>query len=432
MSIAKKSLIDYFAQNAGLVITFVAGILVARFFGKVGLGEYSLILLANLLLLLFSNMGIEISTRVFAGKNKDKVTEIHTAAVFVIVCISIITAIVLFFFHDWLRVNYFKNISLKLLALAAFLLPFCLYQLVWQGIMVGMGEIILYARFFMWNRIAQGGAVIILIAFTYPKIEWLIYIWVAIQLITFILSVIVIVRKYKLFGPLKFDWIKGMLSFGWIVHIGNIAANLIHKYIYLIISQNLGPGGVGLYSRAATFSDKITIIAGSLERATYEPATRADKNYAPLLIQKVFRYNLYVNFLGSVAMYIFGSVCIRMLLQEEFLESLYPLKFLLLSVVFMSCSRIIAIYFTAHLKKPVIPGIINWVVLPVSLVITTYFTKRWGLKGASIAIASIYFIHSLLFLAVFFIMNRRIIKFSDFFLFRIDDYHNIKKIILKR
>ena len=431
MGIAKKSIIDYFAQNAALVITFIAGILLSRFFGKEGYGEYSLILLANLMLVLFTNLGVEISTRVFSGKNRERIPGIHTASVLLILLISVLIGIVLFFFHEPLRERYFSDVRPSLLLLAVILVPFSLYQLVWQGIMVGLGEIAMYARFFMWNRIAHGGAVIVLIAFFFPSMELIVYIWFGIQIATFIISVIVLARKHRLIGKLDSKWLKELLKFGWVVHMGNIAANLIHKYNFLIISNLLGKGGVGLYSRAATFSDKITLIAGSLERATYEPAARADKDYAPILIQKVFRYNLYVNIAGAVAMYIFGSLCIHLLLQEEFLESLFPLKFLLVSVIFMSCSRILAVYFTAHLKKPHIPGIINWIVLPVSLTLCYLYTYAWGLKGASIAIACAYFFHAFLFFMRFVKRNPQV-GIARFFLFEKDDWRNIKNILFRK
>jgi len=431
MSIARKSVIDYFAQNAAMIVTFVAGILLARFFGPAGFGEYNLIMLANLMIVLFTNMGIEISTRVFAGKEPDKVAQIHTASVLIIAVVTIYVAILLFFSQDVLCFYYFRGVRKDLLLLAALLLPFSLYQLVWEGIIVGLGEIALNARYFMWNRIAQGAIVIILIAFSFPSMEILIYAWIVIQIITFFVSVYVMARKYRLFAPLDSLIVHKLLRFGWVVFIGNMASNLLQKYNFLIISNILGTGGVGLYSRASTFSDKLTFISGSLERATYQPAAVADEQYAPLLIQKVFRYNLYVNILAAILLYIFGSLCIHLLLQEAFLASLFPLKFLLLSVVFMSCSRILAVYFTAHLNKPHIPGIINWVVLPFSLLICYFFTKTWTLKGASVAIAIIYFLHALVFFGVFVVKNPGL-KISDFFLFRSDDVQNIKKILLKK
>jgi len=429
MGIARKSLIDYFSQNAAMVVTFVAGILLSRFLGVAGFGEYSLIMLANVMLTLFTNMGIEISTRVFAGKEPEKVAQIHTASVLIILVVTAISGIIIFFFRDMLCDYYFKGVRKDLLFLAALLLPFSLYQLVWQGIIVGLGEIALNARYFMWNRIAQGGIVIILIAFSYPSMKMFVFVWVVIQVIFFILSVYVMARKYRLFAPIHYGMVKKLLKFGWVVFVGNMASNLLQKYSYLIISNILGNQGVGLYSRASTFSDKITLISGSLERVTYQPAAAADEKYAPLLIQKVFRYNLYVNILGALLMYVFGSLCIRFLLQEEFHASIFPLKFLLLSVVFMSCSRILAVYFTAHLNKPHIPGIINWVVLPVSLLITYVFTKHWTLKGASVAVALIYFIHAFAFFIVFIWKNRQL-KISDFFLFHSEDFREIKKILL--
>ncbi len=430
MGIARKSFIDYFAQNAGLVVSFVAGILLSRYFGKAGRGEYVLILFANMLLMNLTNMGIEISTRVFSGKTPDKVAQIHTAGVMAILGICVIVGIIVAVFQEPIRRLIFKGIPPDLLLMAVLLLPLSLYQLVWQGVMVGLGKIATYARLTMWNRIAQAAAVILLITFTLPHIRWLIYSWVIIQVVTFLVSLMILGRRYRLFVPVKFSFIKKILGFGWLVYIGNVAATLLHKLDWLMISGMVGEAGVGLYSQASMFSDKVTMIAGSLERATYQPAAKAGKNYGPLLIQKVFRYNLYVNLLGAGAMYIFGSACIHLLLKEEFSASLFPLKFLLLSVVFMSCSRILAIYFTAHLGKPKIPALINWVVLPANLILCYFFTKKWGINGACISTAITYFLHSGLFLTLFIKKNKGI-KLSEFFLFRAADLKEWKKLLIK-
>ena len=431
MGIARKSLIDYFAQNAALVVSFVAGILLSKYFGKGGRGAYVLVLFANTMLMNLTNMGVEISTRVLAGKKSASVSQVHAAAVTLIVVMSILSGIILYFFRAPLCRLFFKDIPPNLLFLAALMLPISLYELVWQGIMVGLGEIAIYARLIMWNRIAQSAPVIILIAFTYPQMSWLIYAWVIIQIATLIVSLAIMARRCPLFAPFDFNLIKEMLSFGWVVYIGNMASSLLQRYDWIVITSLVGTEGIGVYSQATTFSDKVTLIGGSLERATYEPAINADKNYAPILIRKVFRYNLYVNILGAVLMYAFGSVCIRTFLSEQFMGSLFPLKLLLLSVVFMSCSRILAIYFTANLKKPSIPGIINWIVLPISIGFCYLLTKIGGINGASVAVATIYFIHAGIFFGVFKFKNPSI-NIAGFFLPEPGDVEYLKNKIFRR
>jgi len=431
MGIARKSAIDYFAQNAALVVSFVAGILLSKFFSKEGRGEYVLVLFANTMLMNLTNMGIEISTRVFAGRRNATVAQVHSAAVTLIIIASVLAGIILYFFQGLLCAYVFKDVPPHLLFLAALLLPISLYEMVWQGIMVGLGEIAMNARLTMWNRIAQSAPIIILIAFTFPQIRWLVYAWVAVQVITLIISLMIMERKFGLFERFDFQLIRQMLSFGWVVYIGNVAASLLQRFDWLMIEGLLGKAGIGLYSQASTFSDKLTLIGGSLERATYEPAVNAEKNYAPLLIQKVFRYNLYVNIIAGFLMYVFGSACIHILLKEEFLGSLFPLKFLIISVIFMNGSRIIAIYFTAHLGRPVIPGLINWIVLPVSLGVCYIMTKTWGINGASIATASVYFIHAVLFF-IFFILRNPEISLSAFFLPEKGDIDYLRKKFLRR
>ncbi len=432
MSIARKSLVDYFAQNAGLVISFVAGILISVVFGREGRGEYALVLTANLILINMTNMGIEVSARVFAGKDPDDVARIHTAGVVLVLGVSLLVGVGLLFSGHWLHGLFFQEVPQNLLNLAALLLPFSLYQLVWQGVMVGLGEIGWHARMFMWNRIIQSGAVILLLSLTSsPSVGWLLYLWVIIQVATVIVSIVVMARKYRLFAPVNLPLLGQMLRFSWLVYFGNFASSLMQKYDMMMISHFTGNAGVGLYNQASTFSEKVMLISGSLERATYAPATSAGPDYAPVLIQKVFRYNLYVNIAGAAAMYVFGSLVICNLLPEEFLGSLFPLKFLLLSVVFMSCSRILAIYFTAHLKKPQIPGVINWFLLPIGLALIYFLSKNFGVRGASVGVALVYLIHSASFMLLFVLRNRRL-PFGEYFIPTADDARYFKAKILSR
>jgi O-antigen/teichoic acid export membrane protein len=131
----------------------------------------------------------------------------------------------------------------------------------------------------------------------------------------------------------------------------------------------------------------------------------ADEKEAVFLVQKAFRHNIVVNIAGAFALYLLAAVSLHLLLPE-FIESLVPLKFLLLSVIFKSFSTILAAYFTAYKKKPHIPGLINWMILPVHAVLCWFLAQAYGIAGASIATAITFFIHASMFYVFFRAMSK--------------------------
>ncbi|GAB4312390.1 MAG: hypothetical protein Kow0059_02890 [Candidatus Sumerlaeia bacterium] len=396
MSLARKGFFDYFTQNAALVLTFVAGLLFDRYFGRAGRGEYHLILVAYALLPNLVNMGLEISVRVHTGRSPDQIAAIHSAGLVMIALITVLTGGMLMVFGEPIRAAFFEGVTPEFLLLAVGLLPFVLYHLLWQGIFIGLGDLYVYARVNMWNRIAQGAAVILLITFFQPTIRWMVYAIVPIQFVTFGVTVGLMRRRCRLWTPIQFDLLRRLLTFGWLVYVGNFAVNLLQRVDVLIAKHFYTLSDVGLYGRATMFSDKLTNVAGSFERMLYAPLARAGEEEAVFLVQKAFRHNLYLNLLGAAALYGLALMTLSLLLPD-FLDSLQPLRFLLLAVIFKSFSSIFAAWFTAYRKQPHVPGLINWITLPFHFVVCWNMTKHFGIVGASAATALTFGFHAALF-----------------------------------
>lgn len=400
MSLSRKGFFDYFAQNAALLLTFVAGFLFDRYFGRDGRGEYHLILIAYGLLPNLVHLGIEISVRVHTGKSPERVAAIHTGGLILIALITAATAALIYFFGESIQGLFFEGVTTEYLLLAAGLLPLVLYHLVWQGVFIGLGDIYTYARINMWNRIAQGAAVILLITFFEPTMRWMVWVILPIQIVTFLVTIALMSRRCRLFAPIDGKLLRELATFGWVVYAGNFAVSLLQRADVLIAKHFYTLGDVGLYGRATMFSEKLATISGSFERMLYAPLAKADHAEAVFLVQKSFRHNLYINLLGAVALYALAAVTLHLLLPD-FVASLGPLVFLMIAMIFKSFSSIFAAWFTAFRKQPWIPGLFNWIVLPLHIGGCWILTQRFGIMGASAATALTFALHAALFYAAF-------------------------------
>ena len=113
--------------------------------------------------------------------------------------------------------------------LAVALLPLVLYHLVWQGVFIGLGDVYTYARVNMWNRIAQGAVVILLITFFQPTMRWMVWAIIPIQIATFAVTIALMSRRCRLFAPVDRALLRRLASFGWVVYAGNFAVSLLQR-----------------------------------------------------------------------------------------------------------------------------------------------------------------------------------------------------------
>ena len=429
MGIAKKSLIDFTSQIIVFFLTFISGITLSMILGPEGRGIWVATLFANTLLHNLSCLSLEITNIYLTGKEADKAQKIHSWSVALIVIISIIVFLIAFLFEGTLRVRVFVNIPRLYYWIGVSMVPFSLYYAGWRGIMVGLGEIKRLSIVTIIYQFLQAILIIALLLILKNPLLGLIISWAIVQIcLVFVLGIVLYkILNKTIFAKLDFSVLRKMLKFGVVAHIGNLATTLIVRVDWIYISNFLGSLGLGIYSQATTFTDKVALIPQAVERGAYSKVCSSDTKEAQQLIIKIFRNTLYTVALTILLIFIFGSILIYFVLPK-FRDAIYPLRVLLLGTLFYALARVFAMYFSGHKGQPKIPTIIAWVFLIFNATLNYFLIKNFLLPGAAIGTTLSF---SLIFLVYFHLFIRELpeFRFRDFFILKKEDILTYKSLI---
>ncbi len=429
MSIAKKSFIDFSAQVIVFFLSFISGIILSRLLGPEGRGIFVTTLFVNTLLHNLSCFAIEITNVYVSGKDNKKIPEIHTWSVIIISVITILLFTVVFIFEGFFREKVFGGLQRDYLWIGVMIVPFTLYYAAWKGILIGLGEIKKLSIVSILYQYMQAIFIISFLILIKNPLPYLIGSWAIIQilLIFFLLIILYKIIGKNIFGKPDKNILKSILEFGFVAHIGNFATTLVNRLDWIYLNSFLGTTGIGIYSQATTFTDKIAFLPQAIERAGYSRVCSSETPEAQKLTVKIFRNTLWVASLSIVAMYIFGT-CIIYFILPKFQDAIYPLRVLLLGTLFYALSRIFSMYFSGHKGKPKIPTMIAWFLVFFNAAVNYFLIKNYLLAGAAIG-TTISFM--MMFLINFHIFIKEVpeIKFSYFFILQKEDYPIYKNLI---
>ncbi|MCD6385644.1 oligosaccharide flippase family protein [Candidatus Sumerlaeota bacterium] len=424
MGIAKKSTFDLVTQVSIVIISGIAGIIIARRLHPEGYGAFRLVLLANTLSLNLTNLGLSIANTYFIGKDPRRLSEAHTISVFLAFIFTITLLALVTLVGDIIRNLFFKDIPIPYLLIAIGLLPFSLYYAIWTGILIGLGRIILLSIFNLSYQFTQALCFIVLLVVFKQGLSAIIISWATIQVLAVFVMLYILRHRFgKVFAPLNFSLLKRFIKFGFTAYFGNVASNLLTRVDTLIVSNILGVASVGLYSLAGTLAEKLWLLPASMEKASYSKVIAADKDEAVFLIQKILRNTLFLTLLGGGVVFIFASFIIRFLYGAEYVLSAGVLRIFLVGVVLFGGCRIFAMYFTGFKGKPQIPTAIAWVMFAINATLCYLLTRRYAIWGAASATAYSYFVMFLIYTTLF-VKDSGIKSLHSLFIINKDDLRN--------
>lgn len=418
MSAAKKSFIDLTSQIIIFMLSFISGIVLSRLLGPDGRGVFITALFVNTFLHNLSCLALEITNTYFAGQHPSRLTTIHSWSLVLIAVITVILFAIVLIFENALRMRIFGGIPRLYMWVGVSIVPFTLYYAAWKGIMVGIGDIKRLSIISIIYQFFQAAAIIVLVIILSDPLPWLIWSWAVIQvlLIAFLLMAMYKKTGGQLLGDFDTTILRAMLKYSLTAHAGNFATSLLARLDWIYINNFLGTSGIGIYSQATTFTDKISYIPQAMERGSYSKVCVKDlaREEAQKYIMKVFKNTFYLTLLSIICVYVFGAALIYFVLPK-FREAIYPLKILLIGTLFFTLARILVMYFSGHKGKPMVPSIIAWIMLGYNLIANYFIIKHNLLPGAAISMA----LSSLIIFVIYFcLFTYELPKFklSDFFI----------------
>lgn len=433
MSIGRDSLAYWTSQAANFLLSFVSSVFVAVILGPELRGLVTAVILANNLGVNLTNLGVQALSMYFIGKQREQLSRFHTLIVWIVAAIIVADLLAIAIFGDALRRSVFDDIAWPYFALAVAGLPFALYYFAAQGVMTGLGRVRELSRFLFYYSVAFNSANLVVVGLLPWKVSGLLVVWLAGQIGAAAALAVMVRRSGCRWVAMSARETLGgageLLSYGLRAFVGNFATTLVNYMDQLFILAGPGRVGLGVYGIAAKIATLISQPSASLETASYARVASAQRRDSATLVQEIFRANFLINGAAVALLALLAKPFILFFYREEYAAVVLPLRILLPGVLCLSCSRMLAMYFSAQLGKPQIPSTIAWLTLGVNVPLMGYvvIAREGGLVGAASVTAASYGVMLVCYL-VLFALRTGLVNPAAYFIPQARDFERVRRL----
>ena len=415
----KDILRTYFFKYISTVLTFLTGILLARFFGPEGKGQISSYLFIPQAIILYAEFGLTESIMQFTSK-KFNINKFHLIRfVFLTLSLSIIIYCVYVF-------NFNENL-IKI----GLLVPFLLVLIYLDQLLLTYIKGIFKFKIFNYNNIIKSflifSGVVIVCLFDLNLLFAL-----KTYLITYLLSIIFlcyyVISEKKVFEKtIDFNFFFNFSLNSYLFKVLNSTESIFDK---LLIVTFLSLNEFGLYSVAVALSSVLyTVFVNPISSILLPILNNKSGNSKITQVNFFSRVIVLPVFVVGICMIFFSESLIDLIYGGQFKSSYLVLSILLLGVIFKSPMAIFSIFFKS-INQPKKLVNISAITMPINIIGGIILIPKLGILGAAIVSSCTYFLFTL-------IMVYKYIHFTDsnlldMFIIKKNDIIVIKNKIFKK
>ncbi|HOR29513.1 MAG TPA: oligosaccharide flippase family protein [Candidatus Sumerlaeota bacterium] len=373
MSIARDTLAYWLAQAANAALQYLSMAVVAVYLEPELRGVLIGLLLANTMTVSLTHLGLQPTASYFVSRARDaapgaRPSPDHALFLLLIVLITAIDAFLWWAFGSTLFRPALSKIPPEFrayLLVSLGVIPFSLYLMAGQGMLVGLQRVRQLSRFLFYFNLINSVLSLCGVIWLGWSVPALVTAWAVLQA----LGAAVLFGLLRPLAPLNFRAgaadlaarLREMSSYGLRGYAGNVAGIIVSRFDQLFVMAARGMHGLGIYQIAPKLSMLIFMPSAALESAGYRQVRVAERAEAARLTRELFRTNFLVNGLLMLALLLLAEPIIRIGLTDLYAGAIVPLRILLPGTLMLSCSRMISLYFSAQLGRPQINSIWAWV-----------------------------------------------------------------------
>ena len=424
MDIVKNLSYTTLAQILSFLFTLFFSIFVARLLGPEGQGNYALWILIPTLIARFSHFGFDLSSSYFSEDKRFSDSTIFSTCIFIVLTYFIFsTSLFLLYNYTSLEIELFTS-SKEIIFLIIIIAGLYLLRTLLMSYLVGKNRIAIHSIF----TVSEAFIPLLLVFSLFFYIDIKAEIVVMIIALNMLLINIFLVKKTfsKIIVPEK-EYLFLGLNYGIKSWANNIFNQLIYRVDILMVAYFLGPLETGLYSIAILFVEKGWFFTGAIAHALF-PTIRDQDNFdGPYLSARISRINFLFAFIYLSVLGMLSYVLVPFMFGEEYLDSVYPLLWLIPGTLFLAVPKIILTQF-AVADRMDIPVKSSGPALLVNIALNLWLIPKMGIIGAAMATSISYFVYFLI--SVYFYQKLTGIHFSKLFLLDKNDLIQIKDFFL--
>lgn len=382
-----KFLVDFLSTFGANISTLLVGVLssimMVRFLGTEGMGEYTILTSFSLLFVSLAELGIRQSNIYFIAKDANMLNKVLSSNFFIWIVSSIIGI------SAFLSILYFKHLtySFYLIALACLIIPITIANKFINGVMVGTDKIAKNSKFNFYNGLVKLGSVVLFIV--------LLDLSVLGALIVLIVPTFTNVRRKILFlkntnkinlnFAIDVELIKKLVGHGFLYGIALFLMSNQKTIPVYVMSGIIPENEVGLYGVGLTFAGLVYQIFTAVAPIIFVKSAKSkDPHIASLNIQKLMRVMFVILVFGSVVIALIIKYLLLIMYGQEFIASSDVTRIMLVGIIFYNIFLVLNMDMAGKGK----PWLAIYTLIPISiisLVLNYLFIREIGIIGAAIS-----------------------------------------------
>jgi len=383
VNIVGNSFIVFSSKIVVGIFLFLSQIVIARFLGVGGLGVFNLFLAVNGIVLLLGSLGFGTASIYLSNKAKKDFSQLFSnSLIFGLAWGLLLSILVLLSF--FLFPSIFTGLSFKHLIIALVTIPFVILYNYCLPLLLAKFRIMAWSVFSILYSIFIFSISFIFVVFFKMGTDGAIYAVFITVLANFILTLIYLLRSYKVVKRFDFSLFKNQLKFGISAYLGDVFSTINFKLNVFIVNVFLGVLSVAYYSVSYNIAALIFIIPYSLQQVLYPAWSSTSEEEVDRKTPKAARQVLIFSLLASVVLAFLGRWFILFFYGKDFSSAILPFYLILPGGVFAAYAGMFFNNFFAK-GKPHITSIILIASFLVNIVSNILLIPKIGVAGSALS-----------------------------------------------
>lgn len=392
LSVAQNSAITLATQVASYALNFASSVIIARSLGPAGKGTLALVVLAHLLLLTLSNLGIGTANSFMIAKRGFSLGQVSRQSIAIALALGFgvfaLTALLINFVPSSLVGPDQRTYVL----LAAGLAPLALVTQFSSGALQGAGQIVWLNVLTLTQAIINVTSLALFLLVLQLGLSGGLAAWTTTTVTVSLFAMVLTTWRARRLASGTSDragwWNRTLASetlrYGVRAYPASIISFLNLRSDQFVLGYLAGTAQVGQYSVAVTVAEFLLFFPRALSTALMPRITSADPESARHLAASACRHTI-GGALISAALLIPAGLLIPVLFGEAYRPSVGPFFILLPGLAAFTLAPVLSTYFSGQLGRPTVSSLFAAMSLTVDFVLVWVFIPPLGVSGAALA-----------------------------------------------
>ena len=370
------------ARALGVPIQLVTLVLVARWLGTEGFGQYQAAVAWVWLVTLSIQLGHVAALIVEVRSGGTPPSRAAGLAVALALGMSGLALGVLWGLGPSVRAHLLMGLSESAYLMLLATVPFLLVMQLAGGMARAVDRFPLWGSTLLLLPGARLLGLACLLIWVEPSMEWAL----AVVCLSQVLAAGWVSRVFRQTGVslrLQAQEVRRSLRFGWSAYLYTLGAQLHERIdLFLLVLWHPDPVQVAVYAAAVQLANRVRMLPLAAMSALFPELAESEGDEDVALITRAVRWILV--WVGTVALGVAlaGPFLLPMLLGPDFAASIVPLWWLLPATLAYTVHLALARYFQAR-ERPGFPAAVQWVGLAINVALNAWWIPEAGAVGAA-------------------------------------------------